>query len=206
MSSGSPLCDNVLIHLLRLLELQQRDEERLANEHARNDLESHIFEFIDGMHSDYVIAVSTEEQREAILASLREASDWLEEDGYAAETKEYKDRLRSLKRVSRSLVRRVTEAAKRPKLVAALTGSLNLSRQFLSQMKNLSAEVQVFSEVEMTTLETLVNETEVGGAWGRWVELRLGMGLYRWVGLGWGLWVDRTLSESRHFVPEGMAV
>ena len=31
-------------------------------------------------------------------------------------------------------------------------------------MKNLSSEVQIFTEVEMTTLETLIAETEVGGS------------------------------------------
>ena len=39
------------------------------------------------MYSDAVIAVSTEDQRKVILDALREAVDWMDEDGYAAETK-----------------------------------------------------------------------------------------------------------------------
>lgn len=115
------------------------------------------------MHLEVVVSVSTEEQREVILTALREAHDWLEEDGYAAETKEYKERLRSLKRVSRALERRISEAIQRPKMVDTLKSTLNLSRVFLSHMRNLSDELQIFTEVEMNTLETLANETEVGG-------------------------------------------
>ncbi len=152
---------------LRLRKLQQRDDDRLANEQARNDLESHIFEYMDLMNAEAVVAVSTEEQREAILVALREAYNWLEEEGYAAETKEYKERHRGLKRASRALERRVREAAVTPKMVATLSSSLNLSREFLFRMRNLSDELRILTEVEMTTLETLANETQVGGAEGQ---------------------------------------
>lgn len=39
------------------------------------------------MYSEDVQAVSTEDQREVITTALSEAADWLEEDGYIAETK-----------------------------------------------------------------------------------------------------------------------
>ena len=71
----------------RLQLLQRRDDEKLANEQARNNLESHIFETKDTMYSDSVVAVSTEDQRGVILAALTEAGDWMEEEGYGAETK-----------------------------------------------------------------------------------------------------------------------
>ena len=71
----------------RLQLLQHRDDEKLANEQARNNLESHIFETKDTMYSDSVVAVSTEDQRGVILAALTEAGDWMEEEGYGAETK-----------------------------------------------------------------------------------------------------------------------
>ena len=73
----------------------------------------------------------------------------------------YRDKLRSLRRVSRAVFRRVEEAEKRPVLAARLRSSLNISHDFLFRMHNLSGEVQIFTEVEMTSLETLINETEV---------------------------------------------
>ena len=73
----------------------------------------------------------------------------------------YKDKLKALKKVSRALFKRVSEAEKRPKLLAKFASSLNISYDFLARMKNLSSEVQIFTEVEITTLETLIQEAEV---------------------------------------------
>ena len=70
----------------RLAALQQRDDDKVANEQAKNNLESHIFETKDAMYSEPVVAVTTAEQRETILAALTEAGNWLEDDGYFAET------------------------------------------------------------------------------------------------------------------------
>ena len=71
----------------RLTQLQQRDLDKVANEQAKNALESHVFETKDAMYSEAVMGVSTEEQREVILTALNEAADWLEDEGYIAETK-----------------------------------------------------------------------------------------------------------------------
>lgn len=72
--------------LCRLAALQQRDDDKKENEQAKNNLESHIFETKDAMYSEAVVAVTTAEQRETILAALTDAGNWLEEDGYSAET------------------------------------------------------------------------------------------------------------------------
>ena len=77
-------------------------------------------------------------------------------------TQVYKDKLRELKKASRSLFKRVKETAKRPQLVAALFQTINMSNDFVSKMKNISQDLQIFTDVEINTLETLKNETEVG--------------------------------------------
>ncbi len=59
------------------------------------------------------------------------------------------------------MFKRAEELARRPKYLEILNQSLNVSHDFLSRMRNLTTELQIFTEVEMTTLETLVNETEV---------------------------------------------
>ena len=74
----------------RLVALYQRDEEKKANEKAKNALESHVFETKDAMYSEVVVEVSTEEQREVIVTALNEVGDWLEDEGYIAETKVYR--------------------------------------------------------------------------------------------------------------------
>ena len=72
--------------IFRLAALQQRDDDKVANEKAKNSLESHIFETKDAMYSEAVVTVTTAEQRETILAALTDAGNWLEDDGYFAET------------------------------------------------------------------------------------------------------------------------
>ena len=72
----------------RLRTLQERDNEKVANEKAKNNLESYIFETQSWLEVQEVVAVSSEEQREEIRAALREVYDWFEEEGYyGAKTK-----------------------------------------------------------------------------------------------------------------------
>ena len=76
-------------------------------------------------------------------------------------TQTYKDKLRELKRASRALFKRVEEFVRRPKYLEAFNVSLNVSRDFLFRMKNLTEDLQIFTEVEISKLESLINETEV---------------------------------------------
>ena len=72
----------------RLRALQDRDDEKVANEKAKNNLESYIFETQSWLEVTEVVAMSTEEQRETIRVAVREVYGWFEEEGYYnAETK-----------------------------------------------------------------------------------------------------------------------
>ena len=54
------------------------------------------------------------------------------------------------------------EAEKRPKVISQLVESINISFGFAAKLRNLTEELQIFTDVEMTALETLVNESMVG--------------------------------------------
>ena len=82
-------------------------------------------------------------------------------DHYLYWAQVYKDKLRELKKASRALFKRVEEAARRPKYLEVIKSSLNVSQDFLARMRNLTYELQIFTDVEMTTLETLIQETKV---------------------------------------------
>jgi len=59
---------------------------------------------------------------------------------------------------------RVKELKERPEALAALNSMLNHSTFFLASVKNLSVidvEDKMFTEVEIETLEKLINETKV---------------------------------------------
>ena len=113
------------------------------------------------MELEGVIMVSTKKERQAAHDIMKEASDWLEEDGYKAETSVYKQKLREIKRSVRPIFRRLDEAERRPKLIAEMKDSLNLSHDFIMRIRNLTEEVQIFTEVEMSKLENVTHETEV---------------------------------------------
>ncbi|XP_065906484.1 hypoxia up-regulated protein 1-like isoform X2 [Dysidea avara] len=143
--------------------LYQRDEEKKLNEQAKNALESHIFEMQDFMYNDEVTEMSTEEERETVTTALSATSDWLYDEGEYAETRSYKQKLRELKKASRPIIKRMAEASARPAAIGSLKEVINMSSYFLTQMKNFSnsSEVEsIFTEVEITTLEALLNETK----------------------------------------------
>ena len=140
--------------------MQQKDEDKKENEKAKNSLESHIFEVTDFMYSEEGIVVSTDTERDTILEALRVAGEWMEDEGYDAETEVYYQKLRELRRSSRAIFRRLNEAIKRPKFLANLKSSINMSFDFLNRMKNFT-EMEILTEVEMATLQNLTMETMV---------------------------------------------
>lgn len=71
-----------LFSSIRLKDLQARDDAKYANEHAKNLLESHIFNMRDRLSSDEGQLLSTEEEREKIEQALSEASEWLDDEGW----------------------------------------------------------------------------------------------------------------------------
>lgn len=76
----------------------------------------------------------------------------------------YTDKLKSLKKEVKQLEFRVRELKERPEALAALDSMLNHSSIFLLSVKNLSllsGEDKMFTDVEIETLEKLINETEV---------------------------------------------
>ncbi|XP_069732405.1 hypoxia up-regulated protein 1 [Phaenicophaeus curvirostris] len=143
----------------KLQDLTIRDLEKQEREKSANSLESFIFETQDKLYQEEYQFVSTEEQREEISRKLSEASTWMEDEGYAAATKELKDKLSELKKLCRNLFFRVEERRKWPERLAALESLLNHSTIFLKGARMIPESDQIFTEVELSTLEKAINET-----------------------------------------------
>uniref|UniRef100_A0A8C3V4Y3 Hypoxia up-regulated protein 1 n=1 Tax=Catharus ustulatus TaxID=91951 RepID=A0A8C3V4Y3_CATUS len=153
--------DELKNSMKRLQDLTIRDLEKQEREKSANSLESFIFETQDKLYQEEYQFVSTEEQREEISRKLSEASSWMEEEGYAAATKELKDKLSELKKLCRNLFFRVEERRKWPERLAALEGLLNHSTIFLRGARMIPESDQIFTEVELSTLEKAINETTI---------------------------------------------
>ncbi|KAL2295709.1 hypothetical protein Nmel_017229 [Mimus melanotis] len=153
--------DELKSSMKRLQDLTIRDLEKQEREKSANSLESFIFETQDKLYQEEYQFVSTEEQREEISKKLSEASSWMEEEGYAAATKELKDKLSELKKLCRNLFFRVEERRKWPERLAALESLLNHSTIFLRGARMIPESDQIFTEVELSTLEKAINETTI---------------------------------------------
>ena len=66
-----------------------------------------------------------------ISAKLRQASEWMDEDGYSAATKELREKLSELKKLCKAMFFRVEERRKWPDRLASLESMLNTSSYFL---------------------------------------------------------------------------
>uniref|UniRef100_A0A8D1T1I7 Hypoxia up-regulated protein 1 n=1 Tax=Sus scrofa TaxID=9823 RepID=A0A8D1T1I7_PIG len=145
----------------KLQDLTLRDLEKQEREKAANSLEAFIFETQDKLYQPEYQEVSTEEQREDISGKLSATSSWLEDEGFGATTAMLKEKLAELRKLCQGLFFRVEERKKWPERLSALDSLLNHSSMFLKGARLIPEMDQIFTEVEMTTLEKVINETWV---------------------------------------------
>ncbi|XP_005856830.2 PREDICTED: hypoxia up-regulated protein 1 isoform X1 [Myotis brandtii] len=143
----------------KLQDLTARDLEKQEREQAANSLEAFIFETQDKLYQSEYQEVSTEQQREEISGRLSAASTWLEDEGFGATTVMLKEKLAELRKLCQGLFFRVEERKKWPERLSALDNLLNHSSMFLKGARLIPEMDQIFTEVEMTTLERVINET-----------------------------------------------
>ncbi|XP_067678637.1 hypoxia up-regulated protein 1-like isoform X2 [Haliotis asinina] len=140
--------------------LKAKDKEKMELEKAKNELEAYIFDSQDKLSQDSYVKCSTESEREELSKAMSEASDWLYEQPDDAKKDVFIKKLKSLKDSLKDVARRVFELEERPKALDALKSMLNHSVHFLKSVKNLSnTDDPIFTEVEVTTLDTLINNT-----------------------------------------------
>ncbi|XP_077106070.1 hypoxia up-regulated protein 1 isoform X1 [Ranitomeya variabilis] len=151
--------ENMKKSVKKLQELTERDFAKQEREKAANSLEAFIFETQDKLEQNEFRKVSTKDQREEISSKLSQASTWLEDEGYTATTKELKDKLSDLKKACKSLFFKVEERRKWPDKLATLDSLLNHSAIFLKSARMLIDEDPIFTDVELNTLEKLINDT-----------------------------------------------
>lgn len=90
-----------------------------------------MFFLQDKLYQEDYQQVVSEEEKEQISSKLSEASEWMDEDGYAATTKQLREKLSQLKSLCKDMFFRVEERRKWPDRLAALDSMLNTSSFFL---------------------------------------------------------------------------
>lgn len=85
----------------------------------------------DKLYQEDYQRVVTEDEQQQISAKLKEVYEWMDEDGYAATTKQLREKLSQLKNLCKGMFFRVEERRKWPDHLAALDSLLNSSNFFL---------------------------------------------------------------------------
>ena len=76
----------------------------------------------------------SEGEKEQMSAKLSEASEWMDEHGYGATTKQLREKLSQLRSLCKDMFFRVEERRKWPERLAALDAMLNTSSFFLRRV------------------------------------------------------------------------
>ncbi|XP_029029495.1 hypoxia up-regulated protein 1 isoform X2 [Betta splendens] len=154
-----PTADDIISSKKKLQHLTDRDLAKQEREKSLNSLEAFIFETQDKLDQDDYQLVLSEEEKNEISTKLREASEWMDEYGYMAITKQLKEKLSQLKSLCRDMFFRVEERRKWPDRLTALDSMLNTSSFFLRSARLIPEYDQIFTDVELNMLEKVINET-----------------------------------------------
>ena len=122
----------------RLRALNAADDKRKAKEAALNDLEAYIYRVKNRISDDEeaLKAVSTEEQRSAVVALASATEDWLYDEGRGADIAAFSDKHTDLRDKAEAIFKRFSELKDRPAAVALA----------LETLKNVTARVATWAE------------------------------------------------------------
>jgi len=145
----------------KLVALSLRDLEKLETAKALNDLES----FIIGQQEKFennenTVKVTSETERADLSQKLSAASDWLYDDGMGLTSVEYKAKLTELKTEFKPVFARLREVTERPKAINLLLETINRTEVFLNMSGGLLGDMQVFTPVEIESLNTSYNDVK----------------------------------------------
>lgn len=123
------------INKFREVEVAMANQDRIVRETAdmRNDLESYIYNMRDKITSESQLAnFGTQAEKDAFDKKQMEIDNWLYEDGYDATKSVYAAKLAELKKIGGPIEARAAEAAGRPAAVAAVQGTVEKYKNWLS--------------------------------------------------------------------------
>ncbi|CAK1543227.1 unnamed protein product [Leptosia nina] len=148
----------------KISKLQDIDRKRIERETALNNLEAFVVDAQMKVDMEEYAECGTPEEIEDIKKLCSEVTEWLYDDGYEAETETFEQKLNTVKEKTNSVFYKHWEHRERPDAVAAIKSVLNNSQEFLKMAKNYTKEVSadrdVFTDVEISILEKKIEETQ----------------------------------------------
>ncbi|XP_037724954.1 hypoxia up-regulated protein 1 [Drosophila subpulchrella] len=147
----------------KLAAINKAEEQRVRLESAFNALEAHIIEVQQKLDEDSYAKCATAEEKEKLLAECSTLGEWLYEDLEDPKAEIYEEKLAQLKKLSNVFLARHWEHEERPEAIKALKGMIDGAEKFLITGRNLTKdtnpEKDVFTQVEIETLDKVITET-----------------------------------------------
>ncbi|XP_050731958.1 hypoxia up-regulated protein 1-like [Eriocheir sinensis] len=151
----------------KLQDISALEEARHEKEAARNTLESYILDAQDKLYQEEYEAASTDKQREDVRQLCSQLDEWIYDEGFDQPAPVYKTKLEQLSKLFEPIKRRVEEHRDRPEAIQALLDMINGSSTFLQKAREVPEEHQLFTDVELTTLDSLIVDTQ------KWMEEKM---------------------------------
>lgn len=145
----------------RIETLDKHDYERVRRESALNSLESFVIDAQQKLETDEYKNALVPADAENIKKACSEVSEWLYEDGFEASADVFEEKLKELQKLTTEVNERVFEHRERPEALKGMLSMINGSKTFLNNMKDLNVSSEIFTQVEIETLEKVIGETEV---------------------------------------------
>ena len=140
----------------KLQELARIDKERMMLEEIRNNYESYIYliknKLVD--FEDEITAVTTQDQRDALLKSASEAENWMYDEGYDADLQTYMKKYEELSAPAEKVFFRMNEVSARADAIKDLNDKLEkveaLMKKWETTMPHITEEerAEVQSKVD----------------------------------------------------------
>lgn len=145
-------------------QLNEVERQTLRRETALNALESFVIEAQQKLDEDEYASCATSDEIENVRKSCAEVSEWLYEDGENADAETYEKRLKELQEKANEIYARHWEHNERPEALKSFAKQIEGARGFLKAARNMTKETNpdkdIFTTVEIETLEKVINETQ----------------------------------------------
>ncbi|XP_042234500.1 hypoxia up-regulated protein 1-like [Homarus americanus] len=148
----------------KLEDIGAAERTRHEKEASRNTLESYILDAQDKLWQKEYEAASTDEQRVVIREMCSTLDEWIYDEGFDQAATVYKEKLGELSKLFEPIKERVQEHRDRPEAIQALQDMINGSSMFLQRAREAPLEHQLFTDTELTTMDTLIVDVQ------KWLE------------------------------------
>lgn len=142
------------------------DAERIRFEEVKNKFESYIYRIKNKLidEEEAIAAVSTEEQRDALLKSSQVAEEWMYDEGYDADLVTFEEKYVELYDPAEKVFFRVAEVEARPKVIEALQEKLvkiiALLTKWETTMPQITADERADVLAKVDEVKILIKEKE----------------------------------------------